>query len=121
MFLDRFSEKKNKRGYVISKLISDAENGNSRAQRELGYSYYMGDCVSKDMRKAYYWFKKAAEQGDSYAKNFLGICYYRGDGVEQNFVLAAKWLKSATDDRDGAPYAYYYLGECYYYGIIILQ
>jgi TPR repeat protein len=56
-------------------LKKNADDGQLKAQYELGQMYYEGSGVVKDYRKAAYWFKKAAEQNSSKAKYHLGLVY----------------------------------------------
>lgn len=37
----------------------------------MGWCYYYGEGVKKDLRKAYYWFTKCAQKGDSQAKKMV--------------------------------------------------
>jgi TPR repeat protein len=41
-----------------------AEEGYSLAQCQVGYFYYMGQGIEKNLQKAYEWTAKAAAQGD---------------------------------------------------------
>ena len=46
----------------VSSIIKAAENGDARAQYDLGYIYSWGGGVPEDSEKALYWTEKAAEQ-----------------------------------------------------------
>ena len=48
-----------------------ADQGNARAQYNLGCSYEYGEGVSKDINEAKNWYKKAADQGFEEAINAL--------------------------------------------------
>ena len=61
-----------------------AEQGDARAQRNLGLMYEYGDGVPEDDVKAVYWFRKAAEQGAAIAQTKLGLMYANGDGVPKD-------------------------------------
>jgi len=50
-----------------------AEQGNARAQHNLGLMYYNGQGVPKDHETAVKWFTLAAEQGDADAQYNLEI------------------------------------------------
>ena len=55
-----------------------AEQGSSIAQERLGFMYYNGYGVTKDITQAIYWYKKAAAQDDAIAINALkglGVSY----------------------------------------------
>jgi len=54
-----------------------AEQGNTKAQFNLGVMYYQGQGVPKDYKEAARWFRKAAEQGNADAQFNLGLMYYK--------------------------------------------
>jgi len=60
---------------VITRM---AESEDAEAQSCLADAYYWGHYVDQDMKKAFYWYKKAAGNGDPYAQNILGDYYYYG-------------------------------------------
>jgi TPR repeat protein len=57
--------------FKIDKIL--AKQGNSKKQFRLGWLYYNGYGVKKDLNKAIYWFKISAKQGNIQAKNELRI------------------------------------------------
>ena len=78
-----------------------AEQGNTKAQFNLGNGYYTGEGVPQDYKEAFNWYRKAAEQGHSSAQNSLGVMYANGEGVPQNDKEAYIWFSlSATDGGD---------------------
>ncbi len=64
-----------------------AEQGDARAQVDLGVAYAKGEGVPKDEKQAVDWYRKAAEQGDAGAQCNLGILCANGIGVPQDGVL----------------------------------
>ena len=48
-----------------------AEQGDARAQYQIGYRYFIGYGSRQDRDKAYEWLVKAAEQDDQTALDFL--------------------------------------------------
>jgi TPR repeat protein len=92
----------------VAEWTTDANNGNSVAQFYLGTSYYNGEGVPQDAKKAVYWYTLSAEQGNSGGQRNLGIMYYTGEGIEPNFELAYMWGNLAAangaepDVRDAA-------------------
>ncbi len=91
-----------------------AEQGNARAQFELGrmyYMYYHSVGGVPDYGKAAKWFQKAAEQGDVHAQFLLGTLYYDGEGVPKNDIEAAKWFRKAAEQ--GFTETQLYLGLIY--------
>ncbi len=53
-----------------------AKKGNDRSQMQLGYMYYHGKGVSKDLAQAIKWYEQAAKQGNKNAQRNLGSVYY---------------------------------------------
>ena len=74
-----------------------AEQGDAKAQYNLGVCYANGDGVQKDLTQAVFWYRKAAEQGHAEAQYNLGVCYYNGDGVQKDLAQAVFWLRKAAD------------------------
>lgn len=73
-----------------------AEQGNARAQNNLGVMYRNGEGVPQDYAKAVKWYRLSAEQGNANAQSNLGFLHSNGDGVPQNFVTAHMWLNIAA-------------------------
>jgi len=101
--------------YTFEECKQEAENGDTIAQYNLGNMYDNGEGVTTDMKKAVFWYKKAAKQGDSYAQfkliqwykkaakqgdsdaQFnLGRCYGRGEGVSMDIEKANFWYAKAN-------------------------
>ena len=105
--------------YVFSEILPEelqqaAEQGSDVAQLELGYMYYDGKGVPKDLAAAARWFRKAADQGNDAAQGRLGYMYYNGEGVPKDLAVAARWFRKAADQGDDA--AQVMLGGMYYKG-----
>lgn len=84
----------------FKKIKQKAEQGNAKAQYELGVMYYYGEGVlKKDEIKAVYWYQKAAKQGDADGQYELGYMYYYGNGVSKDYKKAAYWYKKAAKRR----------------------
>ena len=62
----------------IATLKAKANNGDAKAQLNLGNAYSNGKGVEQSYSQAVYWWKKAAEQGNVVAQYNLGIAYYDG-------------------------------------------
>ncbi|WP_432760534.1 tetratricopeptide repeat protein [Neisseria lactamica] len=56
-----------------------AEQGNAKAQFNLGLMYANGQGVRQDDAQAVQWFRKAAEQGFADAQYNLGVMYEMGE------------------------------------------
>ena len=55
-----------------------AEQGDAKAQSNLGLMYYNGQGVRQDYIQAVQWYRKAAEQGLADAQYNLGVAYVKG-------------------------------------------
>ena len=96
-----------------------AEQGDARAQYNLGMVYNKGDGVPQDYKTAVKWWKLAAEQGDASAQSNLGYMYERGQGVPQDSKTAVKWYRLAAKQGDAV--AQFNLGLMYRRGRGVLQ
>lgn len=72
-----------------------AEQGNARAQLDLGFAYENGLGVERNYVEAVRWFRKAAEQGYAPAQDRMAYCYDKGIGVDRNLEKAVEWCKRA--------------------------
>ena len=59
---------------AIEWLEKSAENNYRPAQYYLGWFYFYGHGVKKDVNKAIYWYEKAANQGCKESKKMLKVC-----------------------------------------------
>lgn len=83
---------------AISLYVDCAENGKLPfAMNELGSLYKKGRIVSKDAKKAFYWFSKSAQLGDPIGMFYLGTMYKNGDGTNQNFSKAYDYFKASAE------------------------
>jgi hypothetical protein len=74
-----------------------AEQGDAKAQYNLGLSYASGQGVPKDEAKAAQWFQKAAVQGYAEAQYILGLSHAKGHGVPQDETRAVQWYQKAAE------------------------
>ncbi len=74
-----------------------AEQGNAKAQFNLGATYYDGEGVPKDDKEAVKWYRLAAEQGNAEAQFNLGVMYDNGRGVPKDDKEAVKWYRLAAE------------------------
>ena len=63
------------------RVQDDAEQGETRAQFNLGTMYDHGEGVIEDDAEAARWYRMAAEQGHASAQFNLGLMYDNGLGV----------------------------------------
>lgn len=61
-------------------LHMEAEQGDMKAQQQLGVRYEAGRGVEQNYEEAVKWYRKAVEQEDDEAEYRLGNCYYEGKG-----------------------------------------
>lgn len=81
-------------------------------QNNLGCIYDDGLLVEPNVKKAVYWFEKAAAQGDDLAKSNLADILRKGKGgYPKDLKRAFELYKSC-----GLPYAHYRVGEFYEHG-----
>jgi TPR repeat protein len=96
-----------------------ANQGNARAQHELGFMYWSGQGVRKDYAEAIKWYRRAAEQGYANAQWSLGHMYRTGTGLPQSYAEAFKWFRlSAEQGYAGSQDA---LGDMYSNGQGVLK
>lgn len=73
-----------------------AEQGDAKAQFNLGMIYYTVKGPHKDTKKAFYWFTKAAEQGNADGQFLLGALYNYGNGTPVDYKKALYWYTKAA-------------------------
>jgi len=91
-----------------------AEQGDARAQVNLGWMYGGGLGVPQDSKTSMKWFTLPAEQGDAAAQVNLGFMYRDGQGVPEDFKTAVKWFTLAAEQ--GYAKGQLLLGGMYYNG-----
>ena len=101
-------------GVAILEWTQVAEDGNARAQYNLGWMHANAKGTVQDFKEAIKWYTKSAEQGNVNAQYNLGNLYLRGQGATQNDKLAFSWFIKAAEQGD-AP-AQYNLGRMYILG-----
>ena len=89
-----------------------AEQGDARAQYNLGLMYHKGLGISQDDITAVKWFRQAAEQRLASGQCALGYMYDAGLGVPQDYYEAMQWYRAAADQGDAT--ARFNLGRLYY-------
>lgn len=78
-----------------------AQQGYPLAECQVGYFYYDGLGVEKDLEKAVYWTRRAAEHGDRDGQCNLAWFHEDGIGVERDLEQAVFWYrKAAQQDHD---------------------
>ena len=95
----------------VEAVVQAAEQGDAKAQNDLGLMYLEGRGVTQDETEAANWFRKAAEQGYVDAQHKLGWMYEWGQGVLEDRAEAATWYRKAAEQGDAV--AQYKLGWMY--------
>lgn len=95
----------------FEKKFALAEQGDVKAQYDIGNMFLKGQGTARNAKEAFNWFSKAAKQGYSRAEYKLGYLYQRGTGVGKNQDKAYKWLRKSAEK--GYTPAMFYLGKLY--------
>ena len=74
-----------------------AQQGDTRAQYNLGVLYVLGQGVPQDDVEGARWLRLAADQGYALAEYNLGVMYDNGRGVLQDDAEATRWFRLAAD------------------------
>jgi TPR repeat protein len=95
---------------AIAALTPAAEQGDTEAQRTLGFLLQRTSPDGAMPARAVTLFRLAAEAGDGYAAYNLGVAYEKGEGgLEADDDQAAQWFQIAADR--GCVQAYACLGD----------
>lgn len=76
--------------------VQKAEQGDAKAQYDLGMVYIKGQDVQQNYQAAKEWLEKSAAQDYPPALSFLGTMYQNGLGVGQNYAKALDFLSRAA-------------------------
>ena len=85
--------------------ISEAEKGNIGCMRRLGFMYYQGKGIARDINEAEFWFRKAYEYDDKQSSIGLIRIFIEKDNFEQ----ALKYIREMASKE--YPPAYYWFGR----------
>ena len=88
-----------------------ADQGNAKAQYNLGLMYDKGQGVPQNFAEALKWYRLAALQGHAGARNNIANIYDEGRGIRQNYAAAMKWYRLAAEQGDAE--AQFNLGALY--------
>lgn len=91
-----------------------AEQGDARAQSNLGVMYAVGDGAPENDTEAVKSYRLATEQGDAIDQTNLALMYKLGDGVPENYAEAVKWFRLAAEQGDAMTQTilgFHYYGE----------
>jgi hypothetical protein len=99
---------------AVQRLRQQAEQGDVRAQFNLGVMYANAQGVPQDSGQAIQWYQRAAQQGYAPAQYNLGFMYAYGLGVPQDSGQAIQWYQRAA--QQGYAPAQCNLGNMYLAG-----
>ena len=99
---------------LLDTYLPAINEGDVRAETNLGYLYERGPASVVDLPQAVAWYKKATVRGDAIGERSLAVLYYYGRGVPQSDQNAFAWFYSAAEQDDAR--AEYYLGLIYQNG-----
>ena len=78
--------------------LQSAEKGYPPAMNFLGFRYYTGEAINKNIDSAIYWIRKAADSGDITAAANLGYLLTESDEIPHDYIEASKWLTIAVQE-----------------------
>lgn len=81
---------------VPATVTHAAEQGDAKAQAQLGAMYLLGSGVEKNEQQAAEWFLKAARQGYADAEIIVAALYDSGVGVKNDMPQATHWYEQAA-------------------------
>ncbi len=99
---------------AIAATRKKAQNGDAKAQAELGsFYYYNYGLIEDDYSDAKYWLGLAAEKGIAQAQRELGQCYLAEPSYDKLTDDPYKWIQASADQGYGP--ALFDLGSYFYY------
>jgi TPR repeat protein len=85
---------------ALVKFRAAASMGHGGAMNSIGFAFYFGDGVQKDIAEARRWFKTSAETGEPRALRNLAIVFRSGvpeAGINVDHVEAMRLMRMAAD------------------------
>ena len=82
---------------ALKEFKAAAEQGDVKAQNNLGYMYAHGHGVTQDYKEAVKWYRLAAFQWEAHGQFNLGRMYHTGQGVTQDYEEAVKLYRLAAE------------------------
>lgn len=100
---------------ALRKLQTDINNSfTAKGSYEKAEKLYFGKGVKRNLRRAAFYYRKAADRGHREAMNALGVMYVDGKGIKRNESKAKAWFRKAADKNDAE--AMYNLALGYLFG-----
>ena len=85
---------------ALAEWLPLAEQGNAKAQFNLGLMYQSGKGVKQNDKTAFRWLKLAGKQELVHAQFIVGVMYQLGIGAPISDELAATWYERAAIKGD---------------------
>ena len=114
-FEDSFYLRNNEIG--IKKLLELAYKKNTEILNKLGSIFYEGKVVTKDIPRAFEYYRMSADLGDRFALCFIANRYLGYEHKYRNYELGYKYAKIGHDK--GIFYSTNLLAWCYYMGYVV--
>lgn len=96
---------------AFASCTTEAQNGNTPAQRRLAMLYLDGRGTGRNEASAARWFTDAATAGDEESMYQLAVSYERGRGIKKDRDAALRFYTQAAEGGHAA--AQYAVGEAY--------
>jgi TPR repeat protein len=96
-----------------------AQEGNAKAEYNLGQMYISGDGVPQDVDEAQNWYRRSAEHGYSEAQYTLGALHFRQVAALKSHEEAVEWYRKAAEQ--GHARSQLNLGDLYFKGEVVQQ
>ena len=96
-----------------------AQEGNAKAEYNLGQMYISGDGVPQDVGEAQRWYRRSAEHGYDEAQYTLGALHFRRIAALGSHEEAVEWYRKAAEQ--GHPRSQLNLGDLYFKGEVVQQ
>jgi TPR repeat protein len=96
-----------------------AQEGNAKAEYNLGQMYISGDGVPQDVETAQNWYRRSAEHGYSEAQYTLGALHFRQVVALKSHEEAVDWYRKAAEQ--GHARSQLNLGDLYFKGEVVQQ
>lgn len=91
--------------------------GSAEAQRNLGYGYFYGNGIGKDVEAGLRWLERASLFGDAQASHFLLKYYFGAHGDTPHYETGFQWLEKISHQAHVLPSLLVKLGTLYEEGL----
>ena len=81
-------------------VILHARDGVTDVQAVLGNIYFYGIGVSRNKKKAHFWYLRAAYREHRGAQLIVGSMYAAGIGVRKDYEEAIRWFRHAAEQNN---------------------